>query len=533
MVNNMWKNGFVVGVIFLFFISCITPNISGTSKNEANNLEKPYNIENFHSKIVDWWSMFHHDLGNTGYSTSLTPDKSTLSWISEIGCDCSVNSRPTIDDWKVFIGACNGYLYCINALDGNLIWNTKLVGIFVSSVAVANERVFVGCGDNVYCLDESNGNQIWNFSGGSIPEWNSPSVAYDKVYIGSSDHNIYCLNALNGSVEWIYETKARIRSSPAIADEKVYIGSNDHNLYCLNATNGNLIWNYSTGDDIECSPAIADGKVYIGSHDHNLYCLNATNGDLLWFYGTGERIYSTPAIAYDKIYFGSTDDNVYCLNASNGDLMWIYKTGDNVDGSPAVADGKVFVGSFDNNVYCLNAFNGKKIWNYKTDYHVNSPAISDEKVYCVESYWGKIYAFGPDYTPPILEFEEPEIGYFYPFGGFVKIGRYLITKTPWPFLYEKSAAIIHGGFVGITVKITEWGSGINESIVKGYFLENPNAYFSLEHIGGSLYQGTLDALCFFGRDWTLKVEAKDNANNQGSTSIKIFHYRNFVKDLPI
>ena len=34
--------------------------------------------------------------------------------------------------------------------------------------------------------------------------------------------------------------------SPAVASGRVYIGSDDHKLYCLNASSGGLIWNYIT-----------------------------------------------------------------------------------------------------------------------------------------------------------------------------------------------------------------------------------------------------------------------------------------------
>ena len=63
--------------------------------------------------------------------------------------------------------------------------------------------------------------------------------------------------------------------NPAVADGKVYIGSTDHKVYCLDAESGALIWNYNIGNPeygVNSSPAVADGKVYVGSHDHNVYC---------------------------------------------------------------------------------------------------------------------------------------------------------------------------------------------------------------------------------------------------------------------
>jgi outer membrane protein assembly factor BamB len=206
---------------------------------------------------------------------------------------------------------------------------------------------------------------------------------------------------------WNYTTYSYY-SSPAVADGKVYVGSENGGVYCLNATTGAYIWSYPTGGEVSSSPAVADGKLYVGSEDFNVYCLNATTGAYIWSYPTGDRVMSSPAVADGKVYVGSTDMKVWCLNASSASMIsyereiWNYTTGwlNDVRSSPAVADGKVYVGSFDHKVYCLNASTGAHIWGYKTgDYVSSSPAVADGRVY-VGSYDGKVYAFGPDTTLP-------------------------------------------------------------------------------------------------------------------------------------
>jgi len=82
---------------------------------------------------------------------------------------------------------------------------------------------------------------------------------------------------------WTYPGGS-ISSSPAVADGKVYIGSYDRNVYCLNALNGSRIWDYTTGDTVTSSPAIADGKDYFGSCNRCVYALNALTGSLIWNY---------------------------------------------------------------------------------------------------------------------------------------------------------------------------------------------------------------------------------------------------------
>ena len=91
-------------------------------------------------------------------------------------------------------------------------------------------------------------------------------MAYGKVFVGSYDNSVYCLNETDGSFIWKYTTDDSIvQSSPAVADGKVYIGSADYNVYCLDAYDGHKIWNYTTSRRSDSPPTVVDGKVYVGA----------------------------------------------------------------------------------------------------------------------------------------------------------------------------------------------------------------------------------------------------------------------------
>jgi eukaryotic-like serine/threonine-protein kinase len=76
---------------------------------------------------------------------------------------------------------------------------------------------------------------------------------------------------------WSYATGSYVQSSPAVANGVVYVGSSDHNVYALNASTGTKLWSYATGDYVYSSPAVANGVVYIGSYDHNVYAFGLTD----------------------------------------------------------------------------------------------------------------------------------------------------------------------------------------------------------------------------------------------------------------
>jgi len=296
-------------------------------------------------------------------------------------------------DWPMFHHDLTraGHSTSVAPNTNNTVWIYTTGSRVRSSSAVADGKVYVGSyDDKIYCLNATTGEHIWNYVTGG-PVESSPAFADDMIYVGSYDDKIYCLNATTGALVWSYTTEGLIDSSPAVTGGKVYVGSLDYKVYCLNATTGEQVWNYTTGNWISSSPAIDDGRVYVGSGDDNVYCLNATTGEQIWSYDTGLWVESCPTILEDMVFIGSGDKKIYALNATTGEQIWNYTTNLCVVSSSAVADGKVYVGSYDDKIYCLNATTGEHIWDYTTDLCVvSSPAVADGKVY-VGSYDDKIY----------------------------------------------------------------------------------------------------------------------------------------------
>ena len=250
----------------------------------------------------------------------------------------------------------------------------------------------------------------WNFTtGGAVIS--SPSVVDDKVYVGSNDKNIYCLDALSGSLVWNYTTGFGIKSSPAVVDGKVYIGPDDGYVYCLDAENGSLIWERDAGGYIPAhfdsvvrlrsSPTVVGGRVYVGSLDTNLYCLDAKNGSVIWTYKTEGYITSSPAVIDGAVYFTSqepTSGTLYKLNATTSTLIWKLKIpyqltaerGTDMHASPAVAEGMIFASSNKLERYGINATTGNIEWTYRNiadEFIVDSMSIHEGKLFFVDLFF--------------------------------------------------------------------------------------------------------------------------------------------------
>ncbi len=254
----------------------------------------------------------------------------------------------------------------------------------------------------------------------------SPAVVSGVVYVGSSDGNMYALNAADGTMKWKFATESRVTSSPAVAAGLVYFGSYDGNFYALDSATGQLKWKFQTGgekrytakhlhhmqpageampdtwDFYLSSPSVWNGVVYFGSGDTNIYALDAKSGSLKWKYPAGDVVHSSPAIADGTLYVGSWDSFLYALDATTGKEKWCFKTGDDpeihnhvgIQSSPVVVDGTVYFGCRDANVYAIDAATGKQKWSFSNEgsWVNNSPVVYEGRVYFGTSIPGILHA---------------------------------------------------------------------------------------------------------------------------------------------
>jgi outer membrane protein assembly factor BamB len=69
-----------------------------------------------------------------------------------------------------------------------------------------------------------------------------------RLYFGSSVSGaLTCLDTANGGEVWTFFTDGPIRLAPTVADGKVYFGSDDGHVYCLDAGDGAVVWQERAG----------------------------------------------------------------------------------------------------------------------------------------------------------------------------------------------------------------------------------------------------------------------------------------------
>ncbi len=245
---------------------------------------------------------------------------------------------------------------------------------------------------------------LWKFqAGGQIVS--NPAVVNGVAYFGSTDGNVYAVDAVQGTQKWAFQTGFAMVSSPAVVDGKVYTGADSGSVYCLDAATGKQVWKAFAGNITNnilgsqsggvpysrSSPVVVNNKVYVGSLDKNVYCFSATSGSTIWTRPTNGIIRATVTVVDNAVYVGACSSasgqagngTLFKLEESSGNIIWqipipysMNRTtgqGNYLFASPTVADGRVFIRSGLFYTFCVNATTGSMIWKYEARFNEGTP----------------------------------------------------------------------------------------------------------------------------------------------------------------
>lgn len=272
------------------------------------------------------------------------------------------------------------------------LWKFKCEDEVRSSPRVTDGVLYIGSYDhNLYALDAGDGSFLWKFptEGGVV---SAPCVHKDTILIGSEDGKLYAVSQRLGNEIWSCATGERVRSSPRVEYGHCFCGSDDGMMYAINVLSGRTVWQFQSAGPVRSTPLVAGEMVYFGSDDGYIYALDMGSGALKWKQNAHRRVTSSPAMGEDLLFVGSADGHLYALNPGSGWPVWRFRTRGYVLSSPAARDGVVYVGSADGHLYAVDAATGRQRWKYDTGGAVTaSPSLGQDLVY-IASNDGSIHA---------------------------------------------------------------------------------------------------------------------------------------------
>ena len=276
-------------------------------------------------------------------------------------------STPALHDGRLFFGAYDGTLYCLDAATGREVWAAPL-GEWIGASPLVVPRhgmLYVGieyerpwAKGSMTALDLATGEKTWEHR---TERYQHGSAAYcatrDLVIWGSADHETLAFEAATGAIAWRFPTGRSVKSAPAVDEAQglVAFASFDRFIYLLEAATGRELGRWETGGICYTTPLFAHGKLFCGSGDRKLYVIDVATRRLVRTIEAGARVYSSPVRVGGSVLFGTTGGKVFEIDADSLAVVGAFQLSDAVTNAVAASeDGRrLYVSTAMNALVCV------------------------------------------------------------------------------------------------------------------------------------------------------------------------------------
>ena len=217
-----------------------------------------------------------------------------------------------------------------------LVWQQGKGTLHVdASLAVAGDRVLVASayidderiGKRVLiCLNAADGNQLWeaplalNPWAGSTVSGNTvllgcSSIRFDRKLVPGAKGEIVALNLENGQVKWRKEVPGGILSTVAVSGGLAVATATDGVVRAWSVADGAEKWSYHGGDPFFAGPAIAAGVVYAADLKGNVHAIALADGKPQWVFNLADdpsvqapgMVFGSPVVHGGDLYLGTNN----------------------------------------------------------------------------------------------------------------------------------------------------------------------------------------------------------------------------------
>jgi outer membrane protein assembly factor BamB len=188
------------------------------------------------------------------------------------------NGTPAVSGGLVAAGNCDGRVYVLSGLDGELQRAIDTGAYVPGSVALADGVAYANnYAGEVLALDLARGAIVWrtSYAGQGLP--GSPALTDDAVVVVSEDGRIVALDRAGGAVLWQRRYPTQLRVGPLTDGSRVLVAGMDGRLRILRAGDGEERWALQVGGPIRVEPVVSGAYVALVTDDGELAFLKAEN----------------------------------------------------------------------------------------------------------------------------------------------------------------------------------------------------------------------------------------------------------------
>ncbi|ORX45414.1 acetyl-CoA synthetase-like protein [Piromyces finnis] len=249
----------------------------------------------------------------------------SINWVYTIKDNKPIFTTPQLsnDSDFIYFGCVDGFVYCINTLEGKLIWKFDTGGPIFSSPCLFNHdsKLVIGSHSNyIYCIDVQHKKQHNHLNSKCVNN-------HDK---SNQSENDYSKDKIVKEYEWRIKTKAPVFASPFFCstfntlnntwDNRIYAVDIDGNLYTIKVR-----FNIPTHDPfliekVQTTPIEEerfDFEETLFNKKIKLQASNETKAEIqsLRIIKLSGPIFSSPFVINNtKLIVGSRDDHLYLLD---------------------------------------------------------------------------------------------------------------------------------------------------------------------------------------------------------------------------
>lgn len=321
------------------------------------------------------WNLFGGDSRHSNNISSSLNSPLKVKW--KFKTSSSIGTSPIVSNGIIYALTLDGRIQAFNIKSGRKTGKIKTdIGIIAAPIfykgnlyyAVSRKK------DNFLCYSVSKGRYLWKRDLGFIEA--SPVINEDKIFIGTLDGKIFCLNSKDGEIMWQANLNDSIYSSPVVLEKFLIICTMSGKIYLFNNSSGEKLWEKEIKGSIFSSPSVNNNTIFIGTIGKIFYALNMENGDVKWEFQTEGKIYSTPAVNENMVIFGCNDKILYSIDQKSGKLLWKFNSDGLINASPVIAGKSVYFGSLSHSIFELDINNGDLKWKFGASGRIKcSPVI--------------------------------------------------------------------------------------------------------------------------------------------------------------
>ena len=259
------------------------------------------------------------------------------------------------------------------------IWTTALGAETWASPVARDGMIYLGAVDGKFhAIRSQDGTEAWSWAGGT-PIYGGALVTGDRIYFLDDDNGVVSLSRADGQLQWrvvVYDSKFTEKPAPknptfnrrvpvpVIVNGTLYIGSTDHGLYALEASTGKITWRHDVGAAIFATVTVDHEQLILGCYDGNVVVIDRLTGAEVLRTKLGGQIASAPVVAGNMLLVGCRDYLLYGLKRSDLSVVWRDSYWFSwVESVPTIVDGVAYIGGSDyRRISAIDPASGKARW---------------------------------------------------------------------------------------------------------------------------------------------------------------------------